>query len=182
MDNRFNWARCKEGEEVCDLCRKEDAMVGEADVLQEAYNVEQGQGEEGRQEQAKQQGPSLDSGINIPPSSGIYSSGSPVARRAICILSTAGQARAVLDMHPVLDVAGEPGDIGILGAVGGFNIIREGEDEIGASIIDEIKRQGINEQDEMQVYKWFGQKVEWGGMEVSKLVWAKAADSNPRRQ
>ena len=40
----------------------------------------------------------------------------------------------------------------------------------GASIIDEMKQQGINEQDEMQVYKWFGQKVEWGGMEVSKSV------------
>ncbi|KFY69476.1 hypothetical protein V496_00214 [Pseudogymnoascus sp. VKM F-4515 (FW-2607)] len=80
IDDRFNRARCEEGEEVCDLCGKEDAMVGEADVLQEAYNVKQGQGEEGRQEQAKQQGPSLDSGIDIPPSSGIYSSGSPVAR------------------------------------------------------------------------------------------------------
>ncbi|KFY83115.1 hypothetical protein V498_08293, partial [Pseudogymnoascus sp. VKM F-4517 (FW-2822)] len=135
MDDRFNWARCEEGEEVCDLCGKEDAIVGEADVLQEAYNVKQGQGEEGRQD------------------SGIYSSGSPVASahyygRAICIPSTAGRARAVSDMHLVLDAAGELGDIGISGAVGGFNIIREGEDEMGASIIDEMKRQGINERDE----------------------------------
>lgn len=51
-----------------------------------------------------------------------------------------------------------------------ISIIREGEDEMGGSIIDEMKRQGINERDEMQVYKWFGQKVEWGGMEVSRLV------------
>lgn len=39
-----------------------------------------------------------------------------------------------------------------------------------ASIIDEMKRQGINKRDEIQVYKWFGQKVEWGGMDVSRLV------------
>ena len=54
-----------------DLCGKEDAIVSEANVLQE-YNAEQGQGEESRHEQAKQQGPSLDSGIDMPPSSGIY--------------------------------------------------------------------------------------------------------------
>ena len=64
------------------MCGKEDAIVGEANVLQEAYNVEQGQGEEGRHEQAKQQGPSLNSSINIPPSSGIYSSSSPEIGRA----------------------------------------------------------------------------------------------------
>lgn len=34
-----------------------------------------------------------------------------------------------------------------------ISIIREGEDEMGGSIIDEMKRQGINERDEMQVYK-----------------------------
>ena len=51
-----------------------------------------------------------------------------------------------------------------------ISIIREGENEIGASIIDEIKQQGINEQDEMQVYKWFRQKVEWGRIEVLRLV------------
>jgi hypothetical protein len=51
-----------------------------------------------------------------------------------------------------------------------ISILRVVGDEMGASIIDEMKQQGINEQDEMQVYKWFGQKVEWGGMEVSKLV------------
>ena len=48
-----------------------------------------------------------------------------------------------------------------------ISIIREGEDEMGASIINEMKGHGINERDEMQVYKWFGQK---GGMEVSRLV------------
>ena len=39
-----------------------------------------------------------------------------------------------------------------------------------ASIKEEMKRQGINERDEMHVFKWFGQKVEWGGMEVSRFV------------
>jgi hypothetical protein len=51
-----------------------------------------------------------------------------------------------------------------------ISIVREGEDEMQASIIDEMKRQGINKRDEIQVYKWFGQKVEWGGMDVSRLV------------
>ncbi|KFZ19174.1 hypothetical protein V501_00787 [Pseudogymnoascus sp. VKM F-4519 (FW-2642)] len=50
MDDRFNRARCEEGEEVCDVCGKEDATVADADVLQEAYNVEQGHGEEEREE------------------------------------------------------------------------------------------------------------------------------------
>ncbi|KFY68109.1 hypothetical protein V496_01286 [Pseudogymnoascus sp. VKM F-4515 (FW-2607)] len=167
MDNRFNRARCEEGKEVCDLCGKEDAIVGEADALQEAYNVEQGQGEEeqgegDRHEQSKRQEPRLDSGIDIPSSSGIYSStptatyvlpSSPPIRigarleemnqmggngessarvnraneyeahyrgRSICIPSTAGRTRAVPDVRPVADTAGEPGDSRIRTAVGGF--------------------------------------------------------------
>jgi hypothetical protein len=76
--------RCKEGEEVCDVCQKDDAPLAEADALQEAYNIEWGQGEEeqgegDRHKQAKRQEPNLDSGIDIPSSSGIYSS-TPTAR------------------------------------------------------------------------------------------------------
>ncbi|KFZ17934.1 hypothetical protein V501_01475, partial [Pseudogymnoascus sp. VKM F-4519 (FW-2642)] len=53
MDNRFNQARCEEGEE------------GQG---------EEEQGEGDRHEQSKRQEPRLDSGIDIPSSSGIYSS------------------------------------------------------------------------------------------------------------
>lgn len=51
-----------------------------------------------------------------------------------------------------------------------ISVMREGEDETQAVIINHIRQQGIDEFDKMQVNKWFGQKVEWGGMEVSRLV------------
>jgi superfamily II DNA/RNA helicase len=329
MDNRFNRARCEEGEEVCDLCSKEDAIVGEADALQEAYNVEQEQGEGDRHEQSKRQEPRLDSGIDIPSSSGIYSStptatyvppSSPPIRigarleemnqmggngessarvnraneyevspspdsssmisfdqgftaepitvedrfafqaqqdeREQCQMSVQSQtqqeSRAIREFEQQLEdlsrrcplcvvrkLVHRPHRIQdcIAGGIEGvrqdwfcmkkvmrerhlfspysccfdchvpqeicqrwvareghqgrgrwirvgsnkcqfddivmptiISILRVGGDDMGASIIDEMKQQGINEQDEMQVYKWFGKKVEWGGMEVSKLV------------
>lgn len=51
-----------------------------------------------------------------------------------------------------------------------ISIMREGEDITQVSIINEIRQQGIDESDKIQVCKWFGQKVEWGGIEVSRLV------------
>jgi hypothetical protein len=61
MDGRVNRGGCEEGEERCDVCRKSNAMIEEAEALQQAYIAEQ-EKERCQQEQA------LDSGISIPSS------------------------------------------------------------------------------------------------------------------
>jgi superfamily II DNA helicase RecQ len=334
MDGQFDRVRCEEGEEVCDVCQKEDAMVAEANRLQQAYNVgrrrsgEEQVEEDRHKEQAKpQQDPRLDSGIDIPSSSRIDIGSSPVPRdippssppihigpgsaergqereysediatvdedptsplpdcssvvsldqgftsmpitieeqfifqvqqdkreqhrisiqsqmrqesRAMwefkqqleylsrrcpycivrqlphgphgirdCIADGVEEARedwlhmrkVMRDMHLFSPysccfdchvpqeichkwVAKEGGkgsgrwvrtasndcqfDEIIMPTI--ISIMREGEDAIQASIINEMQQQGIDESDKIQVCKWFGQKIEWGGIEVSRLV------------
>ena len=41
MDGRTDWVKCEEGEEVCDICWKDIAMLEEAEALQQAYIQEQ---------------------------------------------------------------------------------------------------------------------------------------------
>lgn len=48
--------------------------------------------------------------------------------------------------------------------------IVEGTDETYNMIKDKMEQSGIQLEDEEEVYKWFGQKEDWGGIEVSRLV------------
>jgi hypothetical protein len=79
MDGRVDRVGCEEGEERCDVCRKSDAMMEEAEALRQAYIAEQ-------EKERCQQGQALDSGIDIPSSPPIVrstvvqSSISPVVR------------------------------------------------------------------------------------------------------
>ncbi len=41
MDGRTDRVRCEEGEERCDICQKDDAMLEEAEALQQAYIAEE---------------------------------------------------------------------------------------------------------------------------------------------
>ena len=48
--------------------------------------------------------------------------------------------------------------------------IVEGLDKTYEMIKDWIEGSGIRIGDQEEVYKWFGQKEEWGGIEVTRLV------------
>jgi len=41
MDGRIDQVKCEEGEEACDVCWKDIAMLEEAEALQQAYIQEQ---------------------------------------------------------------------------------------------------------------------------------------------
>jgi RecQ family ATP-dependent DNA helicase len=69
MDGRVDRLRCEDGEERCDICRKSDAMMEEAEALREAYQAEQNK--RYRSEQT------FDSGIDIPSSQSVVDSSSP---------------------------------------------------------------------------------------------------------
>ena len=64
LDGRMNRRRCEEGEERCDVCQKDDAMMEEGEALREAYMAEQERGQE-----------ILDSGIDMPSQSFDQASG-----------------------------------------------------------------------------------------------------------
>ena len=64
MDGRVDRTRCEEGEERCDVCQNSDAIMEEAEALQQAYQAEEDE-QENRRCRLEQ---TLDSGINIPSS------------------------------------------------------------------------------------------------------------------
>ena len=70
MDGRMDRIRCEEGEERCDVCRKSDAMMEEAETLRQAYMAQQ-------EKERYQQEQTLDSGIDIPSSQSVIPSSSP---------------------------------------------------------------------------------------------------------
>jgi superfamily II DNA helicase RecQ len=49
-------------------------------------------------------------------------------------------------------------------------MMAEGEDWAIEEILDWMKSEGIKVYDQRAVYRWFRQRVEWGGIEVSRLV------------
>jgi RecQ family ATP-dependent DNA helicase len=51
-----------------------------------------------------------------------------------------------------------------------ISAIGEGTDQIYNMIMDQIEGSGVSIRDEEETYKWFGQKEEWGGIEVTRLV------------
>ncbi|OBT81152.1 hypothetical protein VE02_10082 [Pseudogymnoascus sp. 03VT05] len=70
MDDQQDWKRCKVGEERCDVCEKDDAMVEDREARQAAYVEEQRViQEQAAQAERKRQGLWVDSGINVPSSS-----------------------------------------------------------------------------------------------------------------
>ena len=48
--------------------------------------------------------------------------------------------------------------------------IAEGTDQIYNMIKEQMEGSGIKFGDWEEMYKWFGQKEEWGGIEVSRLA------------
>ncbi|KFZ23509.1 hypothetical protein V502_02010, partial [Pseudogymnoascus sp. VKM F-4520 (FW-2644)] len=72
MDNRQDWKRCEVGEEQCNVCKKDDAMVEDGEAQRAAYVEEQRaiQEQAAHAERERQgQGQWVDSGINVPSSS-----------------------------------------------------------------------------------------------------------------
>jgi hypothetical protein len=49
MDGRIDRVRCKEGKERCDVCQNSDAMIEEAEALQQAYQAEEDEQEKDEQ-------------------------------------------------------------------------------------------------------------------------------------
>jgi RecQ family ATP-dependent DNA helicase len=70
MDGRIDRVRCEDGEERCDVCRKDDEAMEEAEALRQAYEEsnEQGIDEESTHEQEQEEythDQMLDNGINM---------------------------------------------------------------------------------------------------------------------
>jgi hypothetical protein len=81
MDGRVDRGGCEEGEERCDVCRKSDAMMEEAEALQQAYMAEQ-------EKERCQQERALDSGIGIPSSQSVIPPSSPPIVRSTVVQSS----------------------------------------------------------------------------------------------
>ena len=73
MDGRVDRVRCEDGEEQCDVCKKDDEVEAVAEEMQQAYAEEEQEEEQGRYEHDQM----LDSGINMPSSFETHSSISP---------------------------------------------------------------------------------------------------------
>ncbi|KFY66798.1 hypothetical protein V496_01920, partial [Pseudogymnoascus sp. VKM F-4515 (FW-2607)] len=70
MDDRQDRKRCEVGEERCDVCEKDDAMVEDGEARRAAYVEEQRViQEQAAQAERERQGPWVDSGIDVPSSS-----------------------------------------------------------------------------------------------------------------
>jgi superfamily II DNA helicase RecQ len=56
----------------------------------------------------------------------------------------------------------------LIGAIA--TMLSEGEDGVDEEMYEWMTREGVNIREEKQVYGWLGGRVEWGGIEASKMV------------
>ena len=49
-------------------------------------------------------------------------------------------------------------------------MLQVGEDGVDEEVFQWMEDDGVNVKDQQEVFKWFGRRVEWGGIEATKMV------------
>jgi hypothetical protein len=53
---------------------------------------------------------------------------------------------------------------------GMVTMLQVGEDGVDEEVFQWMEDDGVNVKDQQEVFKWFGRRVEWGGIEATKMV------------